>query len=94
LLAAIELDELGEFDSDKQAKKNIVSAIKQVAKQLGNRPATCRKYYVHPAILETYEDGSLLNLMSETTNIESAPNDLNPEEKVVLKIIEQAIPRP
>ena len=96
LLAAIELDELGEFDSDKQAKKNIVSAIKQVAKQLGNRPATCRKYYVHPAILEAYEDGLLLNLMSETTNIniESPANELNPEEKVVLKIIEQAIPRP
>lgn len=93
LLAAIELDELGQFDSEKQAKKNITSAIKQVAKQLGNRPATCRKYYVHPAILEAYEDGLLLNLMSDT-NIESADNDLNPEERVVIKIIEQAIPRP
>ena len=93
LLTAIELDELGEFDSEKQAKKNVTQAIKNVAKQLGNRPATCRKYYVHPAIIEAYENGELLELMSDT-QIESAANDLNPEEKVVLEIIEQAIPLP
>ena len=93
LLAAIELDELGQFDSSKQAQKNVTQAIKKVAKQLGNRPATCRKYYVHPAILEAYEDGLLLDLMSKTTDRESATNDLNPEEKAVLEIIEQAIPR-
>ena len=93
LLAAIELDELGEFDSDKQAKKNITQAIKKVAKQLGNRPATCRKYYIHPAIIEAYQDGSLLDLMSETA-LKSADNELSPEERVVLKIIKQALPLP
>ena len=60
MLAAIELDRLGEFDSEKQAQKNVTEAIKNVAQQLGNRPATCRKYYVHPAIIEAYKDGSLL----------------------------------
>lgn len=94
LLAAIELAELGEFDSETQAKKNVTQAIKNVAKQLGNRPATCRKYYVHPAIIEAYENGSLLDLMAETVNASSAANDLNPEEKVVLEIIEEAIPLP
>ncbi len=51
VLTAIELAQLGQFDSAKQAQQNIVQAIKNVAKQLVNRPATCRKYYVHPAIL-------------------------------------------
>ena len=94
LLAAIELDELGEFDSQKQAKKNVTQAIKDVARQLGNRPATCRKYYVHPAIIEAYQDGSLLSLMSKTAEQESAVDQLNPEENVVLEIIQQAVPLP
>ena len=89
---AIELDELGEFDSEKKAQKNITRAIKKAAKQLGNRPATCRKYYVHPAIIEAYQDGSLLDLMSHTAQSKSVDKELTPEEKVVLKIIKQALP--
>ena len=34
---------------------DMVEAVKIAAKQLGNRPATCRKYYIHPAIFELYE---------------------------------------
>jgi DNA topoisomerase-1 len=36
-----------------------------VAANLGNRPATCRKYYVHPAILEFYEKGTLFEFMKK-----------------------------
>ena len=92
LLAAIELDNLGEFDSQKQAQRNVTQAIKNVARQLGNRPATCRKYYVHPAIIEAYQNGLLLSLMSQTAEQESAVDELNPEENVVLEIIQQAVP--
>ena len=40
-----------------------MEAIKEVAGRLGNRPATCRKYYVHPAILDAYSDGSLFDAL-------------------------------
>ena len=33
--------------------------MKAVAAELGNKPATCRKYYVHPLIAERYLDGGL-----------------------------------
>jgi DNA topoisomerase-1 len=59
-LAALMLEELGDCDNESTAKKNIVAAIKAVAAKLGNRPATCRKYYVHPAIIDAYMQGSLL----------------------------------
>jgi DNA topoisomerase IB len=36
-----------------------------VARQLGNRPATCRKYYIHRAILDAYSDGSLFATMEQ-----------------------------
>lgn len=94
LLAAIEFDNMGEFESEKQAQKNVTQAIKNVARQLGNRPATCRKYYVHPAIIEAYQDGLLLSLMSETAEQESTVDELSPEENVVLEIIQQEIPLP
>ncbi|HHP7229637.1 MAG TPA: DNA topoisomerase IB, partial [Xenococcaceae cyanobacterium] len=62
LLAAMELTEMGQFETEQQAKKNLTQVIKKVAKQLGNRPATCRKYYIHPAVIAAYQDQFLLNL--------------------------------
>src|SRR5437764_13436344 len=59
VLAARELHAAGPARSETAARKATVTAIKSVAHQLGNRPATCRQYYVHPAILDAYTDGSL-----------------------------------
>jgi DNA topoisomerase I len=56
-LAAAALRELGSYKTEKQAKAHIVAAIDQISKRLGNTRAVCRKYYVHPAILEAYMDG-------------------------------------
>ena len=93
LTAAVELAELGKFTTETEAKQNITKAIKDTAKQLGNRPATCRKYYVHPAILDSYRNGSLLQLMAESATVESLPNRLNPEEAVILQLMKQTLPR-
>lgn len=61
--AALVFEELGPAGDPAEAKKRVVEAIKSVASKLGNRPATCKKYYVHPAILEAYEDGSLFEAL-------------------------------
>jgi DNA topoisomerase-1 len=57
MLAARELRELGPATTERQTKGNIVQAIDQVAKRLGNTRATCRKYYIHPALLDAYQQG-------------------------------------
>jgi DNA topoisomerase-1 len=44
---------------EREARRAIVEAVKRVAAQLGNRPATCRKYYVHPAVIAAFLDGRL-----------------------------------
>ena len=59
-LAALALAEFEAFDSEAKAKKNLIAAVEQVAKKLGNTPAICRKCYIHPAVFEGYLDGSLL----------------------------------
>ena len=56
-LAAAALRDLGKFKSAKQAKAKIIAAIDQVSRRLGNTRAVCRKYYVHPVILELYLEG-------------------------------------
>jgi len=81
--AALELESLGACDCDTTAKKNIVAAIKSVAGILGNRPATCRKYYVHPAILAAYSEGTLLDSLQ--SNARSAL--WKREEMAVLQLV-------
>ena len=60
MLAATALREIGPFTHEKEANANIVRAVDQVAKRLGNTRAVCRKYYVHPVVLEAYLDGFIL----------------------------------
>lgn len=40
-------------------KGNLVAAIKEVAGQLVNTPAVCRRHYVHPDLIAAYESGQL-----------------------------------
>jgi DNA topoisomerase-1 len=90
VLTATELSEIGPFESKTAANRNIIQAVKAVAKQLGNRPATCRKYYVHPGVIDAYLEGWLLPIMEKSKTIEQAnPNDLRPEEQAVLEVLEQ-----
>lgn len=59
VMAAVALAALAPAENEAAARRNIVAVIKDVAAALGNRPATCRKYYVHPAVLAAYAAGAL-----------------------------------
>ncbi len=89
--AVLALKEIGPPESKTAAERNIREAIKQAAQQLGNRPATSRKYYVHPAILEAYQEGTLLPLLeSQTEPIDSSsPWALDPLESTLMLILRQ-----
>jgi DNA topoisomerase-1 len=56
-LAATALRDFGAFTAEKKGKANVVAAIDQISRRLGNTRAVCRKYYVHPAIIEAYMQG-------------------------------------
>ena len=66
-LAALAFEEIGKVESQSDAKKNVVEVVKRVAKALGNRPATCKKYYVHPAIIDAYTTGQLFDELTSCT---------------------------
>ena len=45
--------------NEKVIKTAVVDVVKNVACKLGNKPATCRKYYIHPTVLEMFAAGTL-----------------------------------
>jgi DNA topoisomerase-1 len=83
--AAVQLGSCG-ISTDSAAKHNIIAAIKIVAEKLGNRPATCRKYYIHPLIVETYVAGNLPQQMAVTEEA-AARGELSAPERCVLEIL-------
>jgi DNA topoisomerase I len=46
-------------DGRRGTKKALVEVVKGVAIKLGNKPSTCKKYYIHPAVMDCFESGSL-----------------------------------
>ena len=55
--------------SQTEAKRNIVRAIEDVSKRLGNTKAVCRKSYVHPDVLDAYFDGTLLKVTEKDPEV-------------------------
>jgi DNA topoisomerase-1 len=89
VLAAMLLREFEPFDSLTQARKNVVEAIKAVAKRLGNTPSVCRKCYVHPAVLDHYLSGTMLQaLESEVAEeVDKQLHALRQEEFALLQLL-------
>jgi DNA topoisomerase-1 len=90
VLAARALQEFESFDSQVQAKRNVVAAIEAVSKRLGNTKSVCRKCYVHPAVINAYLDGSLLKTLRQRVEHEIADSlaELPPEEAAVLAFLQ------
>jgi len=65
MLAAEALRKMGPAKNRREAERNIVAAVDMTAKRLGNTRSVCRKYYIHPALIEAYLEGSVLPPMPE-----------------------------
>jgi DNA topoisomerase-1 len=93
VLACTLLREFEPADSDTQAKKNLVAAIKAVADRLGNTPSVCRKCYVHPAVMESYLGGSMVKVFEEDVKreVDKQLQALRKEELDVLHLLEHRV---
>jgi DNA topoisomerase-1 len=90
VLAARALQEIEAFDSKAAAKRNIKRAIETVAKKLGNTVTVCRKCYVHPAVVDSYLDGTLAKNLSRKAGKALARSNgkLPPEEAAILGLLQ------
>lgn len=81
--------EAGEFDTVSECKKKIVSVLDEVALNLGNTRTVCKKYYVHPTVIKSYEEGHLFRYLEKIDghqDIKAA--ELNTAEKALLQLLE------
>jgi DNA topoisomerase-1 len=95
VLAAMALNEMRSFDSAAQAKRNLRTAIENVAARLGNTPTICRKCYVHPEVLTSYLDGNLILEIKSAVESElrDALDNLKPQEAAVLAMLRGRLAR-
>lgn len=79
----------GGFDTKTEMNRKIASAMDQVAQKLGNTRAVTRKYYVHPVILDLYQENKLdqyTRLLNEVSD-DDDQTGYSAEEKVLLTIL-------
>jgi len=93
VLASQLLREYEHVDSEARAKKNVVAAIEQVAKQLGNTRAVCRKCYVHPAVIDAYMDGTMMRTAAQRARTAKAVGKLTAAETAVLSLLQKRLPK-
>ena len=84
---------IGQSAGVTDCKKNVLTALDEVSKKLGNTRTVCKKYYVHPGIIRLYEENSLDKYLNELDTIEKEDHlsGLASEERLLMKILEQLV---
>jgi DNA topoisomerase-1 len=73
--------------SEREAKSAIIKVIDQVANQLNNTRAVCRKYYVHPAVFESFSEGRLIEALAGQRGDGNGVAGLTPEERDLIRLL-------
>jgi DNA topoisomerase I len=93
LRAATVLAELGSGKSQTERKKNVVTAVRLVASELGNTPTICRKSYVHPVVVMKYlRSGTTIELPPRAAKASSNGLGHAPEESALIDFLDEYFP--
>ena len=89
-VVAVEEFEEAEREVEENPKKKLIPALVQrVAEKLGNTPAVCREYYIHPAILMAAEEGVLHERIKRSRFQQKDESDLRKCEKIALQLVQE-----
>ena len=69
-LAGDKLYQLGTLDGSLPPQKAISQVVQEVADHLGNTPAVCRQYYIHPKVITSYESSQLSRIFLKSTKFQ------------------------
>ena len=92
LRAATVLAELEPARSDTEGKRNVATAMRLVAAELGNTPAICRKSYVHPIVLARYLDEGETIRLPERYRATASAYAHSPEERALIRFLDEHFP--
>jgi DNA topoisomerase-1 len=87
VLALKALREVSHFESETEAKRNVVAAIDSVAQRLGHSRTVSRRSYIHPAVIDMYLDGTLERALSAIAN--KPDRSLKADEAGVLALLKR-----
>jgi DNA topoisomerase I len=88
VLAAGELCAPIAFTSQTARKRFVAEAVGRVAARLGNTKAVCRRCYIHPAVIEAFDDGeTIAPLVRSTRGPRRSRPQLAPDESAVVKLL-------
>ena len=92
--ALIAFKEIEAQEIEENQKSKIKRAIELVACELGNTSTVCRKYYIHPLIINLYENDAIKKYLRELDEIEidDGKASLTKEELIVMKILKTEKP--
>jgi DNA topoisomerase I len=95
LFAAVKLAEIGATEDLEQAEKNILEAVDDVAKRLGNTRDIARASYISPRIIDHYLEGSVVEHHAEQLEdiIVAEQEDLTEAEKALLRLLKRKLRR-
>ncbi|HEX8515491.1 MAG TPA: DNA topoisomerase IB [Bacteroidia bacterium] len=81
--------QVGNADTETEKKRKLIEVLDYVSRKLGNTRTVCKKYYVHPMIIDLYEKKSLDQYLEELNNIEKddGRSGLTADEKILMKIL-------
>jgi DNA topoisomerase-1 len=73
--------EMEDCSTKTKVQKNIIAVLDNVASYLGNTRSVCKKYYVHPVVVDLYEKGKLTAYISADRS--------SSQEKLLLNILKK-----
>ena len=83
--------ELERDSSASKLKQQEVATVKKVAKTLHNTPATCRKYYIHPRILETWIEEEFSEIVAGLPRLRSFAKLTEQDEKYFARFLKETL---
>lgn len=86
VLAASTLNELGLYDTKTAMVRNIRAAVKNVSQHLRNTIAVCKKYYIHPTVIQSYEEQELIPFFQK---FDEKKTGLNPQEYALINLLKK-----
>lgn len=93
LRLATVLADLGPAASEREAARNVTTALRLVAAELGNTPAICRASYVHPMVIARYlDEGETIERDLARVPRRSARVSHSPEERALIRFLDRVFP--
>lgn len=81
------LEQVLHDEPDLPKEKVLKKAVKDVAKDLGNTPTVCSKYYIHPQVVELFQSDKLIDYLRRHDADPADQDQLSPTEHLVLEML-------